>query len=186
MKLVVEKLPDLSALHTRHLRLLLSAEEVIAIKLPHFRESATDPDLIEYFHQAIQASNSHSATLRELLSESKEDLSPLKSKVTYAFFDESDEFIDAAAHPSVRDVALVAAAQRLTHFQMAAYGSVRQFAAALGHNQEVQLYDEILRMEGHLSRHLAGIAALKVNPAAVDTDNQRSIQEFPGGPMKVK
>ncbi len=113
MKLVVEKIPDLAALYVRQLRLLLSGEEVIAIKIPFFRESATDPELIEFFHASVRASESHAAELRGMLSHSPEGSSPLKSKVVYALCDEAEDLIEAAGHASVRDSVLVVAAQRI-------------------------------------------------------------------------
>ncbi|WP_058187051.1 DUF892 family protein [Terracidiphilus gabretensis] len=182
MKLVVEKLPDLSALYIRQLRLLLSGEEMIAIKLPFFRESATDPELIQFFQAAIHASESHSGELRGLLSDSVEGSSPLKSKVVYALCDEAEDLVEAAGHPSVRDAVLVVAAQRIKHFQIATHGAVRQYAQDLGHEQEVQMFDEILRVEGRLSRQLSAIAA-RVNSKAVKPDMEPQIHDFPGGPV---
>ncbi|MGA2250902.1 DUF892 family protein [Terracidiphilus sp.] len=184
IKLLVEKIPDLSALYIRQLRLLLSGEEMIAIKLPFFRESATDPELIEFFQASIHASESHSGALREMLSHSVEGSSPLKSKVVYALCDEAEDLVEAAGHPSVRDAVLVVAAQRIKHFQIATHGAVRQYAQDLGHDQEVPIFDEILRVEGRLTRQLSAIAA-RVNPKAVKTDTQPQIHNFPGGPVNT-
>ena len=184
MKLLVEKMPDLSALYIRQLRLLLSAEEVLAIKTPFLRESATDPELIQYFQSSIEANESHAATIRGMIQQSMEGSDPLKCKVVYALFDESEDLIEAAGHPSVRDAAMVAAGQRIKHFQIATYEAVRQFALSLGHEQEVQIFDEILRVEGHLTRQLFALAS-KVNPRAVKTDTEPQIHDFPGGPVNT-
>ena len=184
MKLVVEKIPDLSALYIRQLRLLLSAEETTAIKMPFLRESATDAELIQFFQQSIQTSESHAGALRGLATQSVDGSSPIKCKVVYALFDETEDLIEAAGHPSVRDAVLVAAAQRIQHFQIATYGAVRQFALDLGHEGEVQTFDEILRVEGRLIRQLSGLAS-RVNAMAVKTYQQPQIHDFPGGPVNA-
>jgi ferritin-like metal-binding protein YciE len=184
MKLVVEKIPDLFALYIRQLRLLLSAEEMLAIKTPFLRESATDPELIQYFQHSIQANESHSAAIRGMLAQTSDGPGPDKSKIIYAIFDESEDLIEAAGHPSVRDAALFAAAQRIKHFQIATYGAVCQFAQNLGHEQDVQIFDDILRVEGHLTRQLSAIAA-RVNSRAVEPERERQIHDFPGGPVNT-
>jgi ferritin-like metal-binding protein YciE len=184
MKLVVEKLPDLSAVYIRQLRIQLSAEEVTAIKTPFLRESATDSELIQFFQQSIQANESHADTLRKMLQPSTDGSGPLKCRVAYALFDEAEDLVEAAGHPSVRDAVMVAAAQRIKHFQIANYGALRQFALDLGHEQEIQIFEDILRVEGHLTRQLSGIAS-RVNPMAVKTDQQPQIHNFPGGPVNT-
>jgi ferritin-like metal-binding protein YciE len=184
VKLVVEKIPDLNALYIRQLRLLLSSEETIAIKTPFFRESATDPELIQFFHEAVRASESHAAALRQMLGKTKDGPTPIKCKVVYALFDESEDFVEAAGHPSVRDAVLVVAAQRILHFQIATYGAVRQFTADLAHDHEVAVFDEALRIEGRFARQLSAIAG-KVNSRAVETDLQPQIHNFPGGPVNA-
>jgi ferritin-like metal-binding protein YciE len=167
MRLFSEKIPDLQSLYLRQLRLLLSAEGMIAIKTPHLLESTTDPELQQEFRQCIQESEARAERLRSLLNEARSEAKqPVKCKVIYALFDEAEELIEDAAHEPVRDAVILAAALRIKHYQIAAYGAMRQFAHALGHQQDVRAFDNILREEGQGSRHLSGIAE-RVNSTSV-------------------
>jgi ferritin-like metal-binding protein YciE len=165
MKIFSEKIPDLQSLYLRQLRLLLSAEGMIAIKTPHLLESATDSELQRTFQQCIQESEARANRLRSLLNEAhSEAKQPVKCRVIYALFDEAEDLMEDAAHEPVRDAVILATALRIKHYQIAAYGAMRQFAHALGHEQDVQELDSILREEGQESRHLSGIAE-RVNSA---------------------
>lgn len=73
--------------------------------------------------------------------------------------------IKDASDESVRDVALIAAAQRVEHYEIAAYGAVRQFARILGQVAAAELLDETIKEEGHAD-HLLTEIANRVNPYA--------------------
>ena len=158
MKLLSEKISDLQALYLRQLRLLLSAEGMIAIKTPHLLETATDPELQQVFQQCVSESEGRAARLREILLHAPVDSAqPLKCRVVYGLFDEAEDMIEDCAHVSVRNAAIIAVAMRIKNYQTAAYQAVRQFARVLGREQDVQMFDEILREEGYDSRQLSGI-----------------------------
>jgi ferritin-like metal-binding protein YciE len=158
MKLFSEKISDLQSLYLRQLRLLLSAEGMIAIKTPHLLETTTDIELQQVFQQCIEESEERAARLREILGDAHGDSSqPLKCRVVYGLFDEAEEMIEDCAHVSVRNAAIIAVAMRIKHYQTAAYEAIRQFARALGREQDVQMFDEILREEGCDCRQLTGI-----------------------------
>jgi ferritin-like metal-binding protein YciE len=165
MKIVIDKLPDLQALYVKELRLLLSAEEMIAIKAPVMAETAQDPELIQLFRKHEQETEVHASRLREILLRATGEAVSLKCKVVYSLFDEVEDLIEDAAHAPVRDVALVTEAQRIEHYEIAAYGALRQFAHALGLDEDAQLLDQSLHDEGRESRRLALISE-RIYPAA--------------------
>ena len=73
--------------------------------------------------------------------------------------------IKDASDESVRDAALIAAAQRVEHYEIAAYGAVRHFAQILGEIEQAQLLDETMKEEGNAD-HLLTEIANRVNPYA--------------------
>jgi ferritin-like metal-binding protein YciE len=60
---------------------------------------------------------------------------------------------------ALRDAALIAAAQRVEHYEIAAYGAVRQWAHILGKNEQAALLDQTIKEEGHADHLLTGIAS---------------------------
>jgi ferritin-like metal-binding protein YciE len=136
MKLIFEKIPDLQGLYVKQLRMLLSAEEMIAIKTPFLVENSSDPALAKILRQQDQDSEVHAARLREILRGVNCEPDPIKCKVVYAMFDEAEDMVKDTGHQGVRDAVLIASAQRIRHYQIAFYGTVREFARVLGRESD--------------------------------------------------
>ena len=166
MKLLIEKLPDLQALYVKELRLLLSAEEMIAIKEPIMAEAAEDQELNHVIRQNIEDAHAHASRVRQMLKRATGAAEPLKCRVVYALFDEVEDLSQDASHIPVRDAALITEAQRIEHYQIAAYGALQQFARILGHTEDESLLLESLRDEELANQELAAIAE-RVYPMAV-------------------
>src|SRR5689334_21778308 len=132
MKFVIEKLPDLRALYIRQLRLMLSAEEQIVRGLPVMIQTAADTQLKEAFHSHLKETEVHVARVRSLLENLAGEAEMSKCKVIGALSDETEDEAQSCTHDSVRDVALIAGAQRIEHYEIAAYGALRSFAQMLG------------------------------------------------------
>ena len=165
MKLVSERIHDLQGLYVRHLRLLLSAEELIAIKTPFFMERATDAQLQRVLRKQSAEGEAHAARLRDMLSRAGSESAPIKCKAIYALFDEAEDLVEDAAQDAVRDALLISEAQRIKHYEIAAYGAVRQFARVLDRVDDERLLDETIHEKGDADKRLSSIAE-RVNPAA--------------------
>jgi ferritin-like metal-binding protein YciE len=79
---------------------------------------------------------------------------------------EGDEMINAKGDPNVKDAALIAAGQRVEHYEMAGYGSVRTFAQQLGKPEAARLLQQTLDEEGATDKKLTQIAEQTINPRA--------------------
>ncbi len=165
MKLIIEKLPDLRALYIRQIRLLLSAEEQMVRELPRMIELATDLQVKEGIQSHLQETETQVARLRDILNHIAGEAEPLKCNVVAALFAEAEDMAEDSSHDEVRDAALIASMQRIEHYEMAAYGSVRHFARALGRDGEAEALDQTIHEESHADHLLAGIA-YRVNPSA--------------------
>lgn len=165
MKLVIEKLPDLRALYIKQLRVLLSAEEQIVRRLPTMIEVATDTQLKQALQSHKQESEMQVTRLRKILSEIAGEAEPLKCKVLGALVDETEDMVEDSSHEAVRDAALITGAQRIEHYELAAYGAVRHFAHVLGRDGDAEVLNQTLQEERH-SDHLLTSIADRVNPAA--------------------
>jgi ferritin-like metal-binding protein YciE len=158
MKLVIEKIPALQGLYARELRLLLGAEEMTAIKAARMADTAEDPELMHLFREHIDETYVHASRLREILQRTGGETGPLKCRVVYSLFDEVEDLIEAADNAQVRDAALAAEAQRIEHYEIAAYGALRQFARTLGIDEDDRLLVQSLSEEERASQQLTLIA----------------------------
>ncbi|MGB7189959.1 MAG: DUF892 family protein, partial [Acidobacteriaceae bacterium] len=107
----------------------------------------------------------HVTRLEQILQQSTGDTDSIRCKVLSALVTEAEDMIKDATDESVRDVALIAGAQRIEHYEIAAYGAVRQFARILGESAQAQTLDQTIKEEGHADHLLTEIAD-RVNPYA--------------------
>jgi ferritin-like metal-binding protein YciE len=158
MKFFSANLETLRELYINQIRMLVSTEQQITEALPKMIEKATDTQLKQAFQSHLQETRVHVTRLQQILTEEKQDTEPLKCKVLAALVSEAEDMIKDASDTSVRDAALIAAAQRVEHYEIAVYGAVRQWARILGRNGQVALLDQTIKEEGHADHLLTSIA----------------------------
>ncbi len=83
---------------------------------------------------------------------------PIKCKVLSALVSEAEDMIKDATDLTVRDVALIAAAQRVEHYEIASYGAVRRWAQILGEAEQAALLNQTIQEEGHADHLLTSIS----------------------------
>src|ERR1700748_3915857 len=132
MKFFSANLETLRELYINQIRMLLSTEQQITEALPKMIEKQTDTQLKQAFQSHLQETHVHVTRLQEILQAEKQDVEALKCKVLPALVAEAEDMIKDATDTSVRDAALIAAAQRVEHYEIAVYGAVRQWANILG------------------------------------------------------
>jgi ferritin-like metal-binding protein YciE len=113
----------------------------------------------------VEETETHALRLRMILDRHTREPDPIKSKVVGALLEEAEDMINEADRDAVRDAALVAAAQCVEHFEIAAYGTARHFARVLGRDEDAALLDQTLQEEGRTDHRLTAIAE-RINPAA--------------------
>jgi ferritin-like metal-binding protein YciE len=174
MKFVSENFKDLRSLYVNQLRMLLSAEEQILRALPNMVNTATDAGLQQAFRSHLQETEVHVKRLEGLLAHIKgvdpgvTSIEPVKCKAIHALIAEADDMMQDARDAFVKDAALVAAAQRIEHYEIAAYGALRHFARVLGEPAAAEVLDLTIKEEGNADRLLTSIAE-HVNVDAKDT-----------------
>ena len=175
MRWVSEDFKNLRALYVNQLRVMLSAEEQIVRELPNLVIRATDPGLQQAFKKHLEETEEHIRRLERILAEEKrrnpaaDSTGPMKCKAMSSMGTEAEEMIMDARDEWVRDAALIAAAQRVEHYEMAAYGTLRQWARLLGEVDAAELLDQTLKEEGSADHVLTTISErvnAKANKAA--------------------
>lgn len=165
MKFFSANIENLRELYFNQLRMLLSTEQQITDALPKMVEKATDPQLKQAFQSHLQETQVHVTRLQQLLKERQSGDEAIKCKVTAALISEAESLIKDSTDTSVRDVALIAAAQRVEHYEIASYGAVRNWARILGEHGQAEILDKTIKEEGHADQLLTSIAN-RVNPYA--------------------
>ena len=158
MKLFSADLDSLRDLYHNQLRMLVSTEQQIIQALPTMIEKATDVQLKQAFQSHLQETKVHVTRLQNILREENHETDAIKCKALSALVSEAEDMIKDATDLTVRDVALIAAAQRVEHYEIASYGTVRRWAEILGEAEQAALLDKTVQEEGHTDQLLTSIA----------------------------
>ncbi|HEY1647864.1 MAG TPA: DUF892 family protein [Terracidiphilus sp.] len=157
MKLLIEKIINLRGLYINQTRMLLSAEEAIVKGLDKMQDAATDIQLQQAFQSHRQESQVQITRLQRILNHTTGDVDEVQCESIKALIKEG-ELIIQECDGTLRDVALIAAAQRIEHYEIAAYGALRSFAQILDLPGDAEALDQTLQEEGHADNLLTGIS----------------------------
>ena len=163
------KLESLHDLYLLELRDLYSAEDQILKALPKIIEKTSSPELRTALQNHLEETRGHVTRLDEIFEMHGEEAKKQKCKGMQGVLDEGDEMVGKDAAPAVRDAAIISACQRVEHYEMAAYGSVRTYAEQMGHERAAALLQETLEEERAADRKLTEIAKGVVNTQATRT-----------------
>jgi ferritin-like metal-binding protein YciE len=158
MKFIVEHLKNLRELYLNQLQMLLSAEEQIASASLDMVQSAADEELKGALQFHKEETEMQVRRLEQILISATGPAKPIKCKAVHALIAETEDMLLDARNDTVRDVALIAAAQRIEHFEIAAYGAVRRFAQMLGDSPAAELLTQTIDEEGNADKVLTAIA----------------------------
>ena len=169
-------MPTIASLHALlidEIKDLLYAENLLVKALPKMAKAATNPALKAGFTGHLAQTRGHVTRLTEAL---KILGLPSKGKTCHAMVGlvaEGGEAIGLKGPAAVRDAALIGAAQRVEHYEMAGYGTAHAFAQVLGEAQIAGLLQATLEEEGDTNKKLMDIA-LSVNADALAAGGQIS------------
>jgi ferritin-like metal-binding protein YciE len=160
------KLETLKDLYIHELKDLYSAENQIIKALPKMAKAATNKQLAAGFKEHLEQTKEHAARLEEILTSHDESTRGPKCEGMEGLVKEGDEMIKEDAEEEVRDAGLIAAAQRVEHYEMAGYGCARTYAELLGDRQGAQLLLTTLSEESDTDKKLTKLAKSVINVAA--------------------
>jgi ferritin-like metal-binding protein YciE len=160
------KLNSLRDLYIAELRDLYDAENRILKALPKMAEAANAPDLRSAFQEHLEESRGNVSRLEQVFQKLNETPKGEKCKGIVGIIDEGEDMMDEDAAPAVSDAALIASAQRVEHYEIAAYGTVRTYARRLGFADQEHLLDQTLQEEGAADKKLTNLAESYINESA--------------------
>jgi ferritin-like metal-binding protein YciE len=159
---------SLEDLFVEQLKDLYDAEHRLVEALPKMAEAANASGLKNAFREHLEETRNHVTRLEQVFAtigiEAERETCPaMKGLVS-----EGSEMIDATrSNPAVKDAGLIAAAQRVEHYEMAGYGTARTFAQQLGLTQAADLLQSTLDEEAAADKKLTQLAVQKINVEAL-------------------
>ncbi len=160
------KLNSLHDLYLAELKDLYNAEQQIEKALPKMADAATSPDLRNAFEQHLEQTREHVRRLEQIFQGLDESPKGSKCEGMKGIIEEGEDMMKEDAPEMVCDAALIASAQRVEHYEIAAYGTVRTYARQLGYQDAAQLLQRTLDEEGETDKKLTSIAESRVNVEA--------------------
>jgi ferritin-like metal-binding protein YciE len=161
----MSKIKTIEELLVQEIKDLYSAETQLVKALPKMAKAASDPELRAGFESHLEETKTHVDRLEQVAQ--LLDASPRGKacKAMKGLIEEGSEVIDEDGDPTVKDLALIVAAQKVEHYEIAGYGSVRTFAEVLGHSEVVELLQLTLDEEGATDQALTELS-LRLIPEA--------------------
>jgi len=160
------KLNSLRDLYITELKDLYDAEHRIIKALPKMAESANSPELRSAFEQHLEQTRGHVSRLEQIFQRLDEPAKGQKCKGIEGIIDEGEDLMDKDSAPAVCDAALISAAQKVEHYEIAGYGTARTFARRLGFDDQAMLLDQTLKEEGQTDKKLTSLAESYINEDA--------------------
>ncbi|MES2466404.1 MAG: ferritin-like domain-containing protein [Verrucomicrobiota bacterium] len=160
------KLATLKDLYIHELKDLYSAEKQLLKALPNMAKAATAPDLRAGFEAHLEETKVHVTRLEEVLAALGSGTRGPKCKGMEGLIEEGSSMIEEEADPEVRDAGLIAAAQKVEHYEIAGYGCVRTYAELLGDTEAAKILQTTLDEEGATDKKLTHLAETVFNLAA--------------------
>ena len=159
-------LDNLEELLVHQLVDLYSAESQLIDALPKMADAASNAALANAFRTHLAETRQQKTRLEQVFKHLGREPESETCEAMEGLIQEGQEVLAADGDPSVKDAALIAAAQRVEHYEMAGYGCARTFARQLGHTAVADLLQQTLNEEGNTDKRLTQIAESLVNPQA--------------------
>jgi ferritin-like metal-binding protein YciE len=158
MKLFSANIEDLKSLYISNLKKALDMEQKITKALPDLIENSSDSELATAFRNHLQETKGHVTKLQGLLNKNSGDDSTETCKVIDGLTTEASDTIKDVTDPSVRDIALIGAAQQVEHHEIAVYGTLSKWAEIIGLASDLSTLKSIEAEEINADETLTHIA----------------------------
>ncbi len=158
---------NFQSLYTLQLRYLLSAENQIVKGLQSMIDHSSDPQLKQAFQTHLRETENQATRLEQLIGEVNQgDVDDKKDACVLAMIGAGENIVKESNEGPVRDAGLIASAQKIEHYEIASYGSARDWAKMLGLERHAQVLQQTLDEEKHANEVLTSISERANSEAA--------------------
>ena len=162
---------DLQQLYIDELKDLYSAETQLVKALPKMAKAASSEELRNGFEEHLEQTKGHVQRLEQIFEMLDESPKGKTCKGMQGLIEEGSEVIEDDFEDGVKDAGLIGAAQRVEHYEIAAYGTAKAFAETLDEAEHVELLEQTLQEEKESDEKLTQLSA-EINPQAVSETEQ--------------
>lgn len=162
------EMESLRDLFIDQLKDIYSAETQVTKALPKMAKKASSTELQNAFRLHLDQTQSQLKRLDEIFSSLGKNPKGKKCKGMQGLIEEGEELMSEDAEPEVLDAGLIAAAQRVEHYEISAYGTARAYARVLGDDKAASLLDQTLREESQTDEKLNQLAEGHINLRATE------------------
>jgi len=166
------EMASLQDLFVHDLKDLYNAEIQLTKALPKMAKAASEPALKEAFQTHLKETEVQIERLEKIFEELEENPKGKKCKAMEGLIEEDKELMEEDADPSVMDAGLIGAAQKVEHYEIAGYGTVRTYAQMLGNEEAARLLQQTLDEEGATDKKLNQLAMQCINAEADGGDGE--------------
>jgi len=159
-------LKTLDDLFVHGLKDIYSAEKQLVKALPKMAKAASSEKLRAGFEEHLEQTRGHVERLETIFKALDASTRGVKCAAMEGLVEEGAEMIGEDAEPAVRDAGLIAAAQKVEHYEIASYGTLAAFAELLGHSDAVELLRQTLAEEKETDEKLTQLAESEINMSA--------------------
>jgi ferritin-like metal-binding protein YciE len=173
----------LKELYIDELRDIYNAENQLVKALPKMAKAANSEELRTGFEEHLEQTRGHVQRLEQIFKALGEKASGKKCKAMEGLVSEGAEVMGEDYEEDVMDAALISAAQRVEHYEIAAYGTVRTYAELLGEDNAAQLLEQTLEEEKETDQKLTDMAG-EINVKAMGEGSEAGSKDEEEMPRK--
>ena len=165
-------LNSLESLFIEELRDIYNGEKQILRALPKMAKAAESAELSQAFTKHLKETQGHVQRLEKILRELDQAVRGKQCKGMMGLLEEGKEKLEEDGEAAVLDAALIASAQKVEHYEIAAYGCLRTYAQLLGYDQVAKLLEQTLAEEEAADKKLTQLGEGGINEAAAAASSQ--------------
>jgi ferritin-like metal-binding protein YciE len=152
------KATSLRELYIQELKDLYDAENQITKALPKMMKESSSDELRSALEEHLEVTKEQARRIEQIFSNMGERLKAEKCKGVEGVIKEGSELLKEAEDEDVRDAGIIASAQKVEHYEIASYGTVRTYAQLLGEDEAARLLQQTLEEEKEADQKLNGLA----------------------------
>jgi len=162
----------MSKLYVDLLKDTYNAEKQIIRALPKLAKAANSDDLRTAIQDHLEVTRGHVERLEQVFEQMGKSATGKTCKGMQGLLEEGQEMMEEDMEPSAMDAGLIANAQKVEHYEIAAYGTLRSLAQTQGDEEAARLFEQTLEEEYEADKKLTSLAESSINVQAMDSDEE--------------
>ncbi|HEX6225507.1 MAG TPA: ferritin-like domain-containing protein [Chryseolinea sp.] len=139
------------------------AEKALTKALPKMKKNASSAELVDALETHLGETEQHVTRIEQVFEMLEKKATSKKCEAMEGLIKEAEELMEESDEGVMRDAAIISAAQKVEHYEIASYGTLRAFAETLGMNEIAALLEQTLEEEKNADKKLTEVAVTAIN-----------------------